>query len=93
MKWLESADPEKDFEIAIKNNDLRFKAIGGYSLSTPGVEIECVGIDNVTVIEGSTGLIEGKEHFKLVKLAGTYAEKYNKKMLSFHNKHFGFQCN
>ncbi|QKQ26680.1 hypothetical protein [Candidatus Reidiella endopervernicosa] len=85
MQWIRSADPEKDANEALKNNDFRYLAITSYSLTFPGLP------DNKTPnankedgyrIIGYCELMEGEEHIELCVLAGQYAKKYNKTLSS-----------
>jgi len=93
MGWLYKANPDDDFQAAIRNKDYRFIGIYGYSLYVPGVDLKCISVEkDVNPIEGTSDAVLGYEHAKLIAIAGVYAEHYNFRMRTFREKNMGFKC-
>lgn len=93
MGWLYTANPDDDFDAAVRNKDFRFVGIYGYSLTVPRVTRKCISIEkDVKPIEGTTDAVLSYEHAKLIAIAGVYAEQYNLRMLMFREKNMGFKC-
>ena len=94
MEWLYKANPDKDFENAIKKSDYRFIGIYGYSLSVPGIEMKCLDYEkDINPIEGTSDAVLGYEHSKLIAIAKAYAEYYNLKMKIYLEENNRFKCN
>jgi len=80
LSSLNIDDPEKDIQINIKNNDLRFICVCGYSCYTPGVEKDDLLLTEkygVRCLEGTSDVFDSVEHVKLIMNAKGYAEHYN----------------
>jgi len=81
LKWLETANPQTDAINAVNNNDLRLRAVYGFTLSIPGTEPSKVmkykASYGINPIIGTSDTIENKEHGRLIKLANEYAKQYN----------------
>jgi hypothetical protein len=93
MKWLYTANPDKDFEKAVKIGDFRFIGIYGYRLAVPGVDIKCLDVrKDVNPIKGTTDAVLGYEHSKLIAIAGAYANYYNFRMRIYLEENNGFEC-
>jgi len=93
MSWLNDADPRKDFERAIENNDFRFMGIYGYSLQVPTVKASCLDYDrDINPIEGTSDAIMGYKHAKMIAIARTYAEDYNSRMRYYLEQNTDFKC-
>ena len=94
MELLYKANPDDDFEEAIKNSDYRFIGIYGIKLYVPGIEITCLDYEkDIKPIEGTTDAVLGYEHSKLIAIARAYAEYYNFKMRMYLKENNGFKCN
>lgn len=79
-------DPTSDLNKNIELEDYRFIGLYGYGTYYPGVE----GEDYKYVIEhgslfinGTSDVIESKEHGDLIQTAKEYAENYNKALLNY----------
>ena len=82
--WIYSADPYDDFVNAMQSGDYRYLGIYGYSLSVPGISLDCVSLEkDVRPIEGTSDTNSSFEEAKFNALAKVYAEYYN-----FHVRHF-----
>jgi hypothetical protein len=90
LKWVESADPIADANLAIAKGDFRLKGINGLGLMIPGTDLpqyeEATKTKNVISIEGTSDVVYGEEHLRLIDLAFKYAEAYNRQVLSASNK-------
>lgn len=83
LRTLEHADAAQDVQAAIRGNDLRFLGIAGYVVEVPGAETsrhlhEKYG---VRVIEGTSDVVFGREHSRLIGVARRYARQYNALLL------------
>lgn len=86
LRRLEHADPSRDLQGAISVNDLRFIGIMGYALEVPGVEHyheRYASSSGVKIVEGTSDVIYGVEHRRLIDIAREYAEKYNRLLLRY----------
>lgn len=93
MSWLNAANPERDFQSALDRKDYRFFGLHGYTLVVPKVSRNCISIDtDVIAIEGTSDVVLGYEHAKLIAIAATYADDFNFRMRLFREKNFGFKC-
>ena len=94
MNWLINANPNQDFEEAIKKKDYRFIGIYGAKLITPDINIKCLNRKkDINPIKGTSDAVLGYEHAKLIAIAVTYAEYYNFKMKEYLKENGKFKCN
>ena len=93
MAWLKSAKPEHDFLAAVEKKDYRFRGLYGYALVVPRVGLSCISAQaDVDPIDGTSDVVLGYEHAKLIAIAGAYADDFNLRMRIFREKNFGFKC-
>jgi hypothetical protein len=93
MKWLYSANPEKDYKNALKHKDYRFIGINGYSLYVPGLKIDCLNTEkDINTIQGTADTTVDNTHAQLNKIAIEYAKDYNLRMKHYREKYQGFKC-
>jgi hypothetical protein len=93
MEWLYSAKPDRDFQSAIGRKDYRFLGLYGYALYVPRVDASCItSANDVKPIEGTSDVVNGYEHEKLIAIAGVYASDFNLMMLMYRIKNQGFKC-
>jgi hypothetical protein len=93
LAWLNAADPERDFSKAIETKDYRFRGLYGYTLVVPSVNRSYISIEtDVKPIEGTSDLVLGYEHAKLIAIALTYASDFNLRMRLFREQKLGFKC-
>jgi len=81
---LNLESPEKDLNKNIRSGDLRFVCICGYACYTPGVENSDIDLTKkygTRCLEGTSDMIENKEHGKLMQTAEQYAKRYNTSLL------------
>lgn len=91
--WIYSADPYSDFTNAIEREDYRFIGIYGYSLSVPGVSLNCINVEtDVRSIEGTSDTNSSFEEAKFNALAKVYAEYYNFQMKKYLQDTGSFDC-
>jgi hypothetical protein len=89
LRRLERADPARDLSEAMKQNDLRFLEVGGYSRdAVPGVpdfeeRYKRVG---TKVIPGTGDVFLNAEHERLQQVAHDYAKRYNTLLLEHVKK-------
>ena len=94
MQWLYTADPSKDFTNSIKNKDFRFIGVNGYSLVVPRMDLNCLNIEkDVRAITGTSDMIVGYEHAKLIAIAKIYADYYNLQMKEYLERNSKLTCN
>ena len=80
LRWIDTADPQRDISSALARGDRRFIGVGGYTLDTPGVEHSLASRYGIRYLP-TTDSISGPEHARLHQLALSYAERYNKLLL------------
>lgn len=70
--------PQSDLALRLEHGDFRFIAIGGFSMTYPGLrnrELLCTY--GFRYIAGTSDALESKEHNQLVQAFTTYAKEYN----------------
>ena len=83
LQWLRTADAEAAFKKDQKASRIRFYQIYGFTLITPGIDIDvripgsCYHWVETMPIEGTSDALFSDEHFYLVKRARRFARKYN----------------
>ena len=71
--------PEEDARLRMKHGDFRLIGIGGLGVTYPGLKnMELLCKIGGRYIEGTSDMIEGKEHADLIEKFREYATKYNK---------------
>lgn len=86
LTMLQNSDPQKDFDQNIKNNDLRFVGIYGFTVIVPGVDEyrkEYSKTYGLRMIEGTSDSITSPNVEKLNRLATDYAKKYNALLVQY----------
>lgn len=81
LRWLDSADLQRDLTAALTRDDTRFIGVYGYAPFTPGVERSVASRYGIRYLQGTSDAIQNHEHFRLNQLASSYAEQYNKLLL------------
>jgi hypothetical protein len=85
LRWLETADPITDAKRAVERRDFTLLAVNGYTWSIPGVpEADKFAYRDkygMKPIEGTSDVIMGTEHARLVDVATKYAKSYNEYLL------------
>jgi hypothetical protein len=84
LKSLNLENPEVDANQNLSNRDPRFICICGYACYTPGVEKDDLALTKKygsRCLEGTSDVVEGDEHGKLIEAARNYAVKYNAVLL------------
>lgn len=79
LRWLYSANPQRDLKEALSRGDRRFIGVYGFAPTVPGIGPEnplCKRY-GVRYLEGTSDAITSEEDYKLNDLAEKYAEKYN----------------
>lgn len=80
LRSLNLQNPEQDVNANSAKRDLRFICICGYACYTPGVDKDDLSMTEKygkRCLDGTSDVVEGDEHGKLIETARTYAEKYN----------------
>ncbi len=79
LKELLKNDPLALAESALKNNQIVFFGIAGYSITTPGVDTEKCNIGKfpIYVIPGTSDVMCSNEHRQLIINAKLLSKKYN----------------
>jgi outer membrane lipoprotein LolB len=80
LSLLDLAHPEQDMANHVAHGDYRFIGMNGYSCTAPGIRgtpSEIIDKYGIWCLEGTSDMIEGEEHMKLIKKAKSYAERYN----------------
>jgi hypothetical protein len=85
LRWVETADPVADAKKAAASNDFRLLAVHGYTWTIPGVsedkKFEYEGKYGLRMIEGTSDVVMGPEHERLIRAATQYAKRYNSQVL------------
>jgi hypothetical protein len=85
LSWLRDANPARDAERAAQQGDTRLYILAGRSATLPG--IPAAAAQNVEtrcgthILPGSTDMVQGDAHLKLLQQARDYAAAYNRRML------------
>ena len=87
LRWVESADPISDAKRSIENGNFALLGIAGYTVTIPGVDeskkFEYREKYGLRILEGTSDVVHGTEHLRLIRLAKGYAKKYNLYMLNY----------
>ena len=81
LRWLESANAERDVAAAVKRRDFRFIGIYGYVPYTPAIAPEIAERYGVRYLQGTSNSLHGPGGGRLQRLAVSYAKQYNTFML------------
>jgi hypothetical protein len=81
LRWLDSADAQRDLSSALGRGDRRFIGIYGFTRLVPGVDVSLASRYGVRYLRGTSDALESREHARLNSLARNYAERYNKLLL------------
>lgn len=86
LRWLETADPLIDAKRAVERKDFTLRGVNGYTWTIPGVaegdKFAYRDKYGMKAIEGTSDVIMGAEHGRLIELATKYAKTYNEYLLS-----------
>ena len=72
--------PEEDLERNLSQGNRQFMSVCGYACECPGVSKDDYGYVQQygsQIIKGTSDVVEGNEHLKLIGIASSYAEQYN----------------
>ncbi|MCG8489534.1 MAG: hypothetical protein MI756_18845 [Chromatiales bacterium] len=85
LAWLGDANVERDVQAALDKRDKRLLGMMGRATDLPGVPAELTSrakaICGIRYVEGSTDVVRGELHLKLLQRAYDYAAAYNQAML------------
>jgi outer membrane lipoprotein LolB len=90
LNSLDLVHPERDMEKNVSLGDFHFIGINGYTCEIPESKdysdtlIKRYGL---RCLAGTSDMIEGEEHAKLIKKADEYAVSYNKALKRWLNDH------
>ena len=88
LRWLESANPIADARVALSKGDHRLRAVYGLTVSIPGTDRKDFDtlkrIYGISEITGTTDAFQNAEHARLDQLATSYAETYNRQIMSVY---------
>ena len=81
LQWVQTADAQKDAKAALDQRDFRLMALAQRSTVIPGVDVK-QGLKyelrcGIKFVQGVTDVVTSDEHLRLMKLAHSYALKYN----------------
>ena len=86
LRWVDTADADRDVKAAIYRSDMRFLEVGGYAGIEPGIpgsDQEFAWSFGKRFLEGTSDFLLSKEHRRLNSLAISYARKYNTIFLKY----------
>lgn len=99
LSWLDSSDPQADFEQAVKAKEHRFIGVYGFSVSVPlgrssegYLSIRCLDLDDIRAIDGTSDAVLSFRHKAYMAQARIYAEEFNWRMKMYLETFEGFQC-
>jgi hypothetical protein len=84
LRGLNLEHPEEDMKKNASHRDFRFLTVCGYTCYPPGiseVDYPLIKKYGVRYMEGTSDVIEGKEHGYLIRKAIEYSENYNRTLL------------
>ena len=86
LRWVEKADPITDAKKALSNGDHKLRAVYGLTVSIPGTDPKEFDSFKQTYglhqIEGTTDGLINEEHGRLVRMAISYSETYNRHIIN-----------
>lgn len=88
LSSLDLEHPERDVAKNVAHGDFQFIGINGFTCDAPGTESDpdaLIRKFGVRCLDGTSDVIEGEEHRKLIEKARAYAERYNRAL----KKQFG----
>ncbi len=85
LAWLSDANVARDVQAALDKRDNRLLGMMGRATGLPGVPAELTSrakaICGIRYVEGSTDVVRGELHLKLLQRAYEYAAAYNRAVL------------
>ncbi|MCG7898647.1 MAG: glutamyl-tRNA amidotransferase [Candidatus Thiodiazotropha lotti] len=85
LAWLSDVNVERDVQAALDKRDKRLLGMMGRATDLPGVPTELTSkaktICGIRYVEGSTDVVRGEVHLKLLQRAYDYAAAYNQAIL------------
>jgi len=85
LSWLRDADPARDAALASEQGDTRLYVLASRAPTLPGIPAEQAESAKsgcgTRVLPGSTDMVRGETHLKLLQQAADYAAEYNRSML------------
>ena len=86
LLWLQQADAAKDARQGVERGDKRLLAMASRGSHLPGVPPELASkaksVCGVRYLPGSTDMVMGQTHLKLLQAAEGYAADYNRIMIT-----------
>jgi hypothetical protein len=86
LSWLQHADAEHDAAQAGKQGDTRLYLMASRSPTLPGIPVEQAETAKAScgtrILPGSTDMVQGETHLRLLQQARDYAAKYNRLILA-----------
>lgn len=81
LQWVKDANAIEDATAALSKGDFRLMAMAQRGIVIPGIdkdqrnqyELKC----GIKLIDGISDTVRSQEHLKLMKMAQSYAKKYN----------------
>lgn len=90
LSFLNLEHPEQDMAKRVAHGDYRFIGINGYTCTAPGIKGTLSKKKDkygIWCLEGTSDMIEGEEHMRLIKKAQAYAQRYNIALEKWFAKH------
>jgi hypothetical protein len=85
LAWLRDADVRKDAQAALAKNDYRLLVMAGRSPDLLGVApesaAEAKSACGIRYVEGSTDVVQGDIHLKMLQAAYDYVSAYNQEIV------------
>ena len=82
LMWLKQADATIDAKQSLERGDKRLLAMATRGSNIPGIAPELISkaksVCGVRYLPGSTDMVMGETHLKLLQAAETYATDYNR---------------
>lgn len=82
LLWLRKADAAQDAQVSLDRGDKRLLAMASRGTNIPGIAPELISkaksICGVRYLPGSTDMVTGNTHLRLLQAAEEYATDYNK---------------
>ncbi|SFL34061.1 lipoprotein insertase outer membrane protein LolB [Lysobacter sp. cf310] len=87
LAGLNLNDPAADMLANVERGDLGAIGICGYSCDTPGLAHDAPGVRGGRNLAGTSDMIQGAEHMKLMNQASAYALAYNRALSDWLRRH------
>lgn len=92
LETLDLEHPEEDVTRNVAKGEFTFFGINGYSCDIPNDKLDfnpLIQEYGIRCLEGTSDMVEGEEHRRLIERATVYAQSYNSSLKKWLQRHKG----